>query len=114
MKPSTIMETRVNEVNDKGNDAVQHTRMQDLRSARTAWVTAALAVFLVGVSVAQAQDPDLFRPTPIFAVGNGPPAIVSCDLNEDGIPDVLTANEALDEVAVLLSDGLDGFWPQVR
>ncbi len=60
------------------------------------------------------QEPDVFRATPTFAVGNGPTAIVSCDLNEDGLPDVVTANAAFDDIAVLRADGVGGFLPQVR
>ena len=75
-----------------------------------------LALGLLGVAAetATAQGSDLFRTTPVFAVGDGPTAITSCDLNEDGLPDVVTADQAFDDVAVLLSDGMGGFFPQVR
>ena len=61
-----------------------------------------------------AGETELFRTTPVFGVGQGPTAIVSCDLNKDGIQDVVTANQTFNDIAVLLSDGMGGFRPQVR
>ena len=66
------------------------------------------------VQSARAQGVDLFRTTPTFDVGEGPAAIVTCDLNQDGRPDVVTANELFDDIAVLLNDGAGGFFTQVR
>ena len=37
---------------------------------------------LIPILAATAQEPDLFRTTPTFDVGDGPAAIVSCDLNQ--------------------------------
>ncbi len=72
-------------------------------------------LFLIAgsVGVSRAQSP-LFRTTPKFAVGDGPAAIARCDLNEDGFPDVITADRTFSDVAVLRSDGEGGFLPQVR
>ena len=55
-----------------------------------------LVVFLcLPVQPARAQGVDLFRTTPTFDVGDGPTAIVTCDLNQDGRPDVVTHLRAL-------------------
>ena len=65
-----------------------------------------LAVVSVGAitlaaGTATAQEPDLFRTTPAFDVGDGPTNVVSCDLNEDGLPDVVTADKTFNDVAVI-------------
>ena len=73
-----------------------------------------VSVIVVSMRSAVAQEVDLFRTTPAYDVGDGPTAIVSCDLNQDGWPDVVTANELFDDIAVLLNDQAGSFFPQVR
>lgn len=73
-----------------------------------------LCQFLFVTYKITAQETELFRTTPVFKVGDGPVAITSCDLNNDGWPDIITANESFDDVAVLLNDQNGGFYPQVR
>jgi len=80
----------------------------------TSYTRQAIAAAILSVSFAVAQGVDLFETTPRFRVGDGPVAIVSCDLNEDGFPDVVTADQSFDDVAVLLSDQNGGFLPQIR
>jgi len=88
-------------------------RTRGIRPESVLGVVAVGTIALVA-STATAQAPDLFRTTPTFDVGDGPTAIVSCDLNEDCFPDVVTADKTFNDVAVLLSDGKGGFRPQVR
>jgi FG-GAP-like repeat len=75
------------------------------------------AVMLCGFhfsGLARGDDQELFHTTPVFDVGDSPSAIDTCDLNNDGYPDVVTANEGFDDISVLVNDGRGGFLPQLR
>ena len=54
------------------------------------------------VTVAPLQAEDLFQEEQRFAVGSQPRAVVVADLNGDGLPDLVTANVASDDISVLL------------
>lgn len=47
------------------------------------------------------------------STGNGPRTVAVGDLNQDGNPDLVTANVTSDDVAVLLGDGIGGFGPAI-
>jgi hypothetical protein len=46
-----------------------------------------------------------------IAVGKGPSSVVIADLNKDAKPDLAIANEASDDLTILLGDGKGGFAP---
>jgi hypothetical protein len=46
-----------------------------------------------------------------FAVGNTPGSVEIADVNNDGKPDLIVANERSDNVTILLGDGKGGFAP---
>lgn len=48
-----------------------------------------------------------------YGVGGGPLAITTADFNNDGHPDLVTANQGADSVSVLLGNGNGTFQPQV-
>lgn len=52
-----------------------------------------------------------FGPASVYAVGNGPTALVAADLNNDGKTDVVTANNGDSTITFLRGDGLGGFSP---
>ena len=52
-----------------------------------------------------------FEPAVNYAVGDGPHAVVSGDLNGDGIPDVAVANTNSNSVSVLFGSGAGSFQP---
>jgi len=52
-----------------------------------------------------------FLPPEAFFVGTNPSALATGDVNGDGIPDVVVANEGSDDISVLLGiTGADGRW----
>jgi len=48
-----------------------------------------------------------------FAVGDGPGIVVIVDVNSDGKPDLVVANERSGDASVLLGDGKGGFSPAI-
>ncbi len=60
-----------------------------------------LTLLVQSVSLAQGQ----FTPTGPIAVGAGPQSIATADLNNDGHPDLITANFRANTVTVLLNNG---------
>jgi hypothetical protein len=50
-----------------------------------------------------------FAPAVNFGAGDGPRAVAVRDFNLDGKPDLVTANNASNNVSVLLGDGTGGF-----
>lgn len=71
-------------------------------------------VLAATILTALAHEIDLFWTTPAYDVGDGSTAIASCDLNQDGRPDVVTSNGLFGDSAVLLNDKAGSFFPQVR
>ena len=56
-------------------------------------------------------EPSVFLyPGPKFDAGDGPSSVAVADLNNDGTPDLVTANQASNDVSVLLGSG-DGTFP---
>jgi hypothetical protein len=55
-----------------------------------------------------------FSPQPRFPAGRLPRAAAVADVNDDGAPDVVTANTASDDVSVLIGDGDGTYEPQQR
>ncbi|MEM6312444.1 MAG: FG-GAP-like repeat-containing protein, partial [Planctomycetota bacterium] len=55
-----------------------------------------------------------FAPPQNIEVGDDPLAALAADLNDDGIPDVVTANRFSDDISILLGTGDGSFTPQQR
>jgi hypothetical protein len=57
--------------------------------------------------------PPMFQPAPSspFAVGNAPFSVAVADLDDDTLPDLVTANADSDDVSVLLGNGDGTFQP---
>jgi hypothetical protein len=61
----------------------------------------------------QGQGGASFRTQGPFPVGKEPSSVVAADINKDGIPDLITANQSDNTVSVLLGNGDGTFKPQV-
>src|SRR5262245_56122954 len=64
-------------------------------------------VSLAGLAVAQTPPP--FTAAATYAAGAGPTGVVLRDVNRDGKPDLVVANESIDRVSVALGAGDGSF-----
>ncbi len=68
------------------------------------------AAVILNTTVPGATTPT-FAPTATFATGNGPTSVAVADLNGDGLPDLVVANEISNNVSVLLNTTAPGATP---
>ena len=66
------------------------------------------------MSVLLGNGDGTFRPQARFAAGSSPNSVAIGDVNGDGRPDLVTANNGSDDVSVLLGNGDGTFRPQAR
>ena len=66
------------------------------------------------VSVLLGAGDGTFQPQALFAAGSGPASVAIGDVNGDGRPDLVTANNGSGDVSVLLGAGDGTFRPQAR
>jgi hypothetical protein len=88
---------------DLNRDGVPDLVMVKVKSASTP----SEAVVLLG------RGDGTFDPQMTYPVGAQPIALVVADVNDDGIPDLVTANKGSEDVTVLLGNGDGKFQPEV-
>ena len=81
--------------------------------ARLCFLVASLAAAALMFSVGAASAQYLFSPPAYYDVGVSPQDVAAGDLNRDGLPDLVTADEHSAGVSVLLNDGDGTFGPAV-
>jgi len=82
---------------------------------RVCWTALVAAISPADMSPAEfCPQPGVTLSTTDAAQGDAPFAVRCCDINGDGRPDLVTANDASDTISVLINNGNGTYAPKVR